>query len=141
MNICVFVGVSINVEKYCGAEQATVDSVKQFMCFSCWMLNFTNTHTQTMQQLLLFHFNNGYANASECLLMLPLSVLFRIIFPRMFSICSMLLNKLCYSPIYAAHQFIRLKFRRYARLFILIYSIVRGETIIWRQFKFRFNKD
>jgi hypothetical protein len=37
------------------------------------------THTQNMQSLLLFHFNNGFRNAHHCWFIRKLFVLFRII--------------------------------------------------------------
>ena len=33
------------------------------MHFVCWITKPTDTHTQNMKYLLLFHGNNGYANA------------------------------------------------------------------------------
>jgi hypothetical protein len=53
-------------------RQATDDSIIRRMRFACWMTKAADTHTQThthtrvFNTLLLFHSNNGYANAPQC---------------------------------------------------------------------------
>jgi len=51
----------------CGTvRQETVDSTTRRMCIACWMTKARiQTYIQNLLQLLLFRFNNGYANAPE----------------------------------------------------------------------------
>ena len=53
-----------NVEKCGTAGQATDDNTIRCMCFVCRINMATDTHTQNMQYLLLFHGNNG--NSPSC---------------------------------------------------------------------------
>jgi hypothetical protein len=53
-----------NVEKYGRARQATDDNIIGRMCFACCITK-AKTHTKNMYYLLLFHGNNGYANAPQ----------------------------------------------------------------------------
>jgi hypothetical protein len=54
-----------NVEKYGISWQTTEDTVLRCMRFACWVGKATYTHLACVI-LLLFHGNNGYANAPEC---------------------------------------------------------------------------
>jgi hypothetical protein len=67
------------LEKYHTARQATDDSTIRCMNFACWITQATDTHTHSIQYLLPFHGNSGYANASQCYVMRALHVLLRII--------------------------------------------------------------
>jgi len=49
------------VEKHC---RATEDNIIRCICFACWITKATNTHY--MYCFLIFHCNNGYANAPQC---------------------------------------------------------------------------
>jgi hypothetical protein len=52
------------METYGGARQATDDNIIRRMRFACWINKSTDTHTE--YAILLFHGNNGYANATQC---------------------------------------------------------------------------
>ena len=49
------------MEKYRRAKQATDEYIIRRMPFACWITKATHTHS--MLHLLLFHGNNGFANA------------------------------------------------------------------------------
>ena len=46
------------------------------MRIACWITKATNTHTQIVYYLLLFHYNNGCTNALQCYVICTLPVLF-----------------------------------------------------------------
>jgi hypothetical protein len=52
------------VEKYGEAGQATDNNTIRHMRIACCIPKATNTHSQYV--ILLFHGNNGYANAPQC---------------------------------------------------------------------------
>ena len=64
-----------NVEKYCKAEQATYDDILRRMRISCWIIKATVTQPDYVC-LLLFHGNDGDANARQCDVTCTLSILF-----------------------------------------------------------------
>jgi hypothetical protein len=66
-----------NVEKYGTARQATDDNIIRRMRFACWISKATDTHSECVI-LLLFHGNNGYANAPQCYVIRKLPVLLLI---------------------------------------------------------------
>jgi hypothetical protein len=70
-----------NVEQYGTARQATDDNIIRRMRFPCWITNTTDTHSEhVIQRLLLFHDNNGYANAPQCYICTYIaSLVFRLI--------------------------------------------------------------
>jgi hypothetical protein len=45
------------------------------MCIAFWIPEATNTPTQVLQYLLLFHWSNGYMNTPQCYIMHTLPVL------------------------------------------------------------------
>jgi len=49
---------------YCRSGQATDDNITRHMRVTCWITKAKDT--QSMQGLLLFLGNSGYANAPEC---------------------------------------------------------------------------
>ena len=52
------------MEKLCIARQATDANIMRRMRFACWIPKATNTLSEYVI-VSLFHYNNGYANASE----------------------------------------------------------------------------
>ena len=55
-----------NVGKYCRATRANDDNIKWSACALRAGYLRLQTRTKNMQYLLLFHGNNGYANAHHC---------------------------------------------------------------------------
>ena len=53
------------MEKCGGAGQATDDNIIWRMRIAFWVTKATDTHTENMYYLLLFHGNNDYANVSR----------------------------------------------------------------------------
>jgi hypothetical protein len=53
------------VEKFRRARQASVDNIIRRMRFANWLTKTTDTNTQILQHLLLFHGNNGYSKALQ----------------------------------------------------------------------------
>ena len=53
-----------NVEKYDTARRATDDNISRRMRFACWHTKSTNTHSEYVMRLALYHVRNGHANAS-----------------------------------------------------------------------------
>jgi hypothetical protein len=62
------------VEKYGTARQATDDNIIQRMRFACRITKATDTHSEYVI-FLLFHGNNGYANAPQCYVTRTLHIL------------------------------------------------------------------
>ena len=60
-------------KKYCTAGQAT------WQYGACWIPKATNTHTQNMWYLLLFHYNNGCTNTPQCYVVRTLPVLCEVV--------------------------------------------------------------
>jgi hypothetical protein len=58
-----------DVEKYGRAKQATHNSIIQHTCFTYPVTKATNTHTQNIKYLLLFHSNSDFASMSQCFIM------------------------------------------------------------------------
>ena len=54
-----------NAEKCGTARQAAGDNVIRRMRFACWITKATDTHSEFVI-LMIFHSNNGYANAPYC---------------------------------------------------------------------------
>jgi hypothetical protein len=52
------------MEKYGTARQTTDDNIIRRMRFACWITKATDTHSEYV--ILIFHGNNGYANAPQC---------------------------------------------------------------------------
>ena len=50
------------MEKYGRARQATDHSIIQHMPFVCWINKITDTRSEHVICIALFHCNNGYAN-------------------------------------------------------------------------------
>jgi hypothetical protein len=63
------------VEKYGTVTQATDHNIIQCMRFACWITETTDSHSEYVIHIL-FHGNNGYANASQFYVVRALPVLF-----------------------------------------------------------------
>jgi hypothetical protein len=61
------------VEKYVTAGQATDDNIIRRMRVACWKTKATDTHSEYV--ILLFHGNNGYANAPRSYIIRTLPLL------------------------------------------------------------------
>jgi hypothetical protein len=68
-----------NVEKYGTARQVTDEKYGRTR-FACWITKITDTHSEYVI-LLLFHGNNGYANAPQFYVIRTLPVLYFIMLP------------------------------------------------------------
>jgi hypothetical protein len=66
------------VQKYGRDRQTTDDNIMRRMRIACWKTK--ATHTQNIKYLLLFHSNNGYANAIQCYVYKHTACLFTYIF-------------------------------------------------------------
>jgi len=49
-------------KKYGTDRRATDDNITTSMHFACWITKATDTHSEYVINLLLFHSNNGYVN-------------------------------------------------------------------------------
>jgi len=54
-----------NVEKYDRARQAT-DDIRRRKRIACWITRDIDTHTLRICNIILFHCNIGWMNASQC---------------------------------------------------------------------------
>jgi hypothetical protein len=62
--------------KYSRARRATDDNIIRHIRWACWITKVNiQAHTQTMQYVLYFHGNSGYANASLSYLIRALPIL------------------------------------------------------------------
>jgi hypothetical protein len=76
------------VGKYGTVRQVTDDNIIRHMRIACWITKATDTHSEYV--ILLFHSNNGYANAPQCYVTRTLPVL--QYFPSFLSVSSSLLT-------------------------------------------------
>jgi hypothetical protein len=106
--------------KYFRANQATDEKWRKRI--ACWIVKSTHTHTQNMQYLLLFHWNNGCTNAPQCYVIRTLSVLLVIIFntKNIWKSLQRLLS--CYT---LADR--RTDGHRYTNTYVYIYTYVRTD--------------
>jgi len=61
------------VEKYGRDRQATGENIIWGMHFECWIIKATDTLSE---YLLLFHYNNGFANVPLCHIYMYMASLF-----------------------------------------------------------------
>ena len=77
-----------NVGKYGRARLAKDDNIIRCMRFACWITKTTDTHTQKMQHLPLFHSNNRYVIQPQCYLYIDIPRLVPNYFPNCWYPCS-----------------------------------------------------
>ena len=63
------------MEKYGRVGQATDDNIIRRMRFACWITKATDTYSEYVTLLLVFHGNSGFVNAPQCYVYMHISCL------------------------------------------------------------------